>query len=79
MKTSLAHVGSRFMIEAALKNSRAKGSLPISAGPVGTTYKQQQQDESQRRPEKAIPGGLLLWKRKLGDSHDGPVAKTSGF
>ena len=50
MKTSLAHVGSRFMTEAALKNSRAKGSLPISAGSVGTTYKQQQQDESQPLP-----------------------------
>ena len=50
MKTSLAHVGSRFMTEAALKNSRAKGSLPISAGPVDTIYKQQQQDESQPLP-----------------------------
>ena len=51
MKTSLAHVGSRFMTKTTLKNSRAKGTLPInSAGSVDTKYKQQQQDESQPLP-----------------------------
>lgn len=51
MKASLAHVGSRFMTKTTLKDSGAKGTLPISsAGSVDTKYKQQQQDESQPLP-----------------------------